>query len=533
MGNLDIKRKAKSNTDLRKLQSTNDFNKTKSLRFSDKGFLEVKQQSVSSDYFSKVLNQESAISEIAEAAFTEEVLPNEQQYAGIPVYTDQVGYKEEPTNVPQTKARKRWHFRKTYILFPFITAVLVIGIFLGSRYAWFAGSISSADNTSAASVSNNVGAVLGESIPALKVLDQSNLADAIRQNRRVNILMLGYGGSGHSGGYLTDSIMVLSLDFATNKVTMTSVPRDLWVEVPTDGNDGSYWKINAAYELGLDQKQYPNKLPQFTGNNGGGNEAKYVISQVLGIPIDYYVAVDFDGFKQVVDSVGGVDINVPDAFTDYSYPNGDQNTSGADCNATVLSAADQAGCRYLTLHFDAGLQHMDGDRALEYSRSRHAGGSEGSDFARSRRQQQIITAVEEKALQSGSISKISDLMDAIQGHVYTDLSLAEMKDLADYITKQVNLDQANHGQLTDAGNSLLYSTYSDDKQWILLPNAGKGDYTQIHEYIYDLLNDIVYQKAPVQTVTPNPKTSAAITKSSTATQAENISAEQEANTSSQ
>jgi anionic cell wall polymer biosynthesis LytR-Cps2A-Psr (LCP) family protein len=148
---------------------------------------------------------------------------------------------------------------------------------------------------------------------------------------------------------------------------------------------------------------------------------------------------------------------------------------------------------------------MDGDRALEYSRSRHASGSEGSDFARSRRQQQIITAVEEKALQLGSIDKISNLLNAIQGHVYTDLSLAEIKDLGDYLTKQVNLDQANHGQLTDAANSLLYSTYSDDKQWILLPNAGKDDYTQIHEYIYDLLNDITYQKAPTQTVSAQSK----------------------------
>jgi LCP family protein required for cell wall assembly len=506
MGNLDIKRKTKSNTDLRGFQSTNDFNKTKSLRFSDTGFIRIQEQkSVSADYFSKVLNQELAVPEMIEVTAIEETISNGQQYSDVPVYTEQAVYQEEFTNVLKAKTHKNWHFRKAYILFPFITVVLIIGIFLGSRYAWFAGSISSADNTSAASVSNNVGAVLGESIPALKVLDQSNLADAIRQNRRINILMLGYGGSGHSGGYLTDSIMVLSLDFATNKVTMISVPRDLWVEVPTDGNDGSYWKINAAYELGLDQKDYPNKLPQFTGSNGGGNEAKDVISQVLGISIDYYISVDFDGFKQVVDSVGGVDINVPDAFTDYSYPNGDQNTSGEDCNATVLSAADQAGCRYLTLHFDAGLQHMDGDRALEYSRSRHASGSEGSDFARSRRQQQIITAVEEKALQLGSIDKISNLLNAIQGHVYTDLSLAEIKDLGDYLTKQVNLDQANHGQLTDAANSLLYSTYSDDKQWILLPNAGKDDYTQIHEYIYDLLNDITYQKAPTQTVSAQSK----------------------------
>jgi len=394
-------------------------------------------------------------------------------------------------------SNKKKQHRKiaAYVLIPFTVAVLILGILVGGRLSWFAGSVSSANNISAQAIGNDIGATLGNSIPQLKDLDNSDLANAIRDNRRVNILMLGYGGDGHSGGYLTDSIMVISLDFATNKVTMISVPRDLWVQIPTSGNNGSYWKINAAYELGLDQKDYPNKLTQFTGPDGGGNEAKYVVSQVIGQPIDYYVAMDFTAFQSVVDAVGGVTVNVPDTFTDYSYPNGDQNTGGADCDASEPAAPDQSGCRYLTVHFDAGTQTMDGQRALEYARSRHAAGPEGSDFARSRRQQQIVTAVEQKAAQGGLLSNVLNIMNAIQGHVFTDLSIAEVKDLSDYISG-VNLDNAMHGQLTDAGDSLLTSGYSQDGQWILEPTAGIDDFDQVHTYIYDLLNGIQYVSTP-------------------------------------
>lgn len=391
----------------------------------------------------------------------------------------------------KAKAKKNsWRqARAKYVLIPFTVIVLVLGLVIGSRIAWFAGSVSSADNTSPQAIGNAVGSALGSSIPGLQGLDQSGVATAIRGNRRINILLLGYGGDGHSGAYLTDSMIVLSLDFATNKVTLISVPRDLWVEIPTNGTEGSHWKINAAYELGLDQKTYPDKLPQFTGPNGGGNEAEYVVSEVIGQPIDYYAAMDFDAFRQVVDAVGGVTIDVPDTFTDYSYPNGDQNTDSDNCDATVPSPADQAGCRYLTVHFDKGPQQMDGETALEYARSRHAAGPEGSDFARSRRQQQIIAAVEQKALQLNMLPQLFGVMNALQGHIQTDMSLADLNDFANYMSK-VDIADATTGQLTDAGNTLLTSGYSSDGQWILTPTAGQDDYDQIHTYVYDLLNGI-------------------------------------------
>ena len=168
--------------------------------------------------------------------------------------------------------------------------------------------------------------------------------------------------------YLTDSMLVVHLDFQTGRATLISVPRDLWVQIPTDGSTGSDWKINAAYELGLDDSEYPNKLPQFTGASGGGNMAKYIVSQVTGLPIDYFVAVDFDGFSKIIDTLGGIDVDVANTFTDYTYPTSDATADGPACTGDDQST----DCRYTVVHFDAGEQHMDGATALEYARSRHS-----------------------------------------------------------------------------------------------------------------------------------------------------------------
>src|SRR5581483_6971189 len=131
----------------------------------------------------------------------------------------------------------------------------------------------------------------------------------------------------------------------------------------------------------------------------------------------------------IVDALGGVEVNVDNAFTDYTYPSGDQNVDAGLCTADDVSTDGASGCRYLKVHFDKGLQYMDGTTALEYARSRHAAGVEGSDFARSKRQEKLIAAIEQKAVGAGAITKIFTLMDAVQGHFHTDLSIAEVKDL--------------------------------------------------------------------------------------------------------
>ena len=391
-------------------------------------------------------------------------------------------------SAPPIKAKRI--FRTSFILVPVMLLVLFAGTIIGSRFIKFAKSVSiSPDNSNVVqNISNTVGAVLGSAIPSLQNLDQSALQDDIRGKKTVNILLLGYGGDGHQGSYLTDSILLLNIDFATNKSALISVPRDTWTQIPTDGSTGSFWKINAAYELGMADKQFPNKQPQFTGAAGGGNLAKYEISKVIGMPIDYFVAVDFSGFKTVVDDLGGVTINVDNTFTDYSYPESDQTVNGAWCVADDVQATPQpTDCRYKEVHFDAGVQFMDGDRALEYVRSRHAAGIEGSDFARSRHQQKLISAIVTKAMSGSDITKVLQLLNDVQGHFKTDLSLAEIKDLSSYINK-VNLAGAQHLSIND--NGLEVSGTSSDGQYILTPAAGLENWGQIQTYIFDALNGI-------------------------------------------
>lgn len=378
---------------------------------------------------------------------------------------------------PVRAARKRSF--KMPILVAFTIFVLGFGAFIGARLVSFAGSVSTASNNS---IANNIAAALSPVIPGLRTLDNSSIAQAQRNGSRVNILLLGYGGAGHDGSLLTDTIMVLSIDFKNNTATYIPVPRDLWVNIPTHGYDGPYMKINAAYAIGEDQKNYPDKLPQFTGINGGGDTAEYEVSQVLGIPINYYASVDFYAFQKIVDILGGVDVNVQNSFTDYSYPNGDQNVNAGYCDAQNVSADLLTACRFTVVHFDKGLQHMDGATALEFARSRHGNNGEGSDFARSKRQELLLGAIEQKALSVGALSKSLSLLNALQGHVLTDLSLADIADLSNYL-KSGAISQPGHISLTDPNENLLVSSWSSDGQWILVPQAGQNDFSAIRSYI--------------------------------------------------
>ncbi|MBV8086688.1 MAG: LCP family protein [Chloroflexi bacterium] len=285
---------------------------------------------------------------------------------------------------------------------------------------------------------------------------------------RINILLLGYGGGGHDGGDLTDSIMVLTYDQKTKQAAMISVPRDIWVRIPDSGSSGDFWKLNAAYVIGEDDSSYPNKQPEFKGNAGGGNLAANVVGSILGIKIDYWVAVDFHAFKSVVDALGGVDVNVDTAFTDDQYPRNDN----PDIDAS-----------YMTVHFDAGMQHMTGDRALIYARSRHSL-EDGTDFGRSKRQQKLLVAIKDKALTPAGLTKVFGLMDALSGDFKTNLNLGQMKALAG-IAKGVDVNAIDHVSIDNT--NYLYDGMTSDGQDVLVPN-GKS-WAALRGYIAGLLMD--------------------------------------------
>lgn len=260
---------------------------------------------------------------------------------------------------------------------------------------------------------------------------------------RVNLLILGIGGPGHDGPYLTDTMMVASYQPSTNQLALLSIPRDLVVDIP--GYD--YRKINNVLSFGRDQ-DYP-----------GGGEALTVkvVSDLLDIPIHYYGRIDFPGFAEVIDRLGGVNVNVPMAFTDYQYPD---NNYG-----------------YQTIKFTAGPQQMDGGLALKYARSRHGGNGEGSDFARARRQQQIIFATKEKLLSFGTVTnpkKLSDILGSIGSHSQTNMEVWEMVRLAK-LAGQVRSDEVVNKVLDSGQDGLLQNEIGVGGAAILVPRGRSYD----------------------------------------------------------
>jgi polyisoprenyl-teichoic acid--peptidoglycan teichoic acid transferase len=230
---------------------------------------------------------------------------------------------------------------------------------------------------------------------------------------KTNLLILGIGGANHEGGDLTDTMMVLSINRIKNTIALISLPRDVWSDTLKD-------KINSAYHYGEEKK---------TG--GGLTLAKVITEDIIGFPIQYSIVFDFSGFKKIIDLVGGVDINVKTAFTDSEYPiTGRENDL---CGGDPLFK-----CRYQEVHFNAGLQHFDGDRALIYVRSRHSQGLEGTDFARGDRQQEILLALKQKLVNPKQIFRFKQniaLFHELDNTSDMDLTIGELLTIGKSIIK--------------------------------------------------------------------------------------------------
>ncbi len=273
---------------------------------------------------------------------------------------------------------------------------------------------------------------------------------------RINILLLGVGGPGHEGPYLSDTMMVVSIDPRTKDVAMLSIPRDLYVPIPGFGHA----KINSADAFGEQQK---------SGN--GPALAKTVVGKVLNIPIHYYVQVDFTAFKEAVDKVGGVDVTVDEALYDPEYPCA--KNEGQMCGFKI----------------SAGPHHLDGATALEYVRCRK--GNCGNDFGRAARQQQVMVALRAKAMSLGTLSNpatVLGLIDIIGSHVRTDLQPNEIKKLID-ISRSIDTTKINHKVLDDTPEGLLTEGNVSGAGSILVPLAGLDNFTQIQQLAHTIFID--------------------------------------------
>lgn len=323
----------------------------------------------------------------------------------------------------------------------------------------------------------------------------NSIQQSFDNKRPINILLLGYGGGNHDGTYLTDSIIAVHIDPKTQKVFLISVPRDTWVKIPTSDMEGGYSKINAAYQIGLDDASYPDKQTQFKGLGGGGRMAEYVVSQVTGFPFDYFVGVDFLGFTRTIDTLGGVDISVEKTFDDYQYPIegeeddacGHTDTEIASLSAQLASPSatitelDAFSCRYDHLHFDSGEQHMDGVIALKYVRSRHSL-QDGTDFGRAQRQRNLLVAVKKKIFSPGIIPQIIPFMSSLGDDVRTDLTLDDVRVFLQNISA-LNKYQIVSLSITD--QNYLQDAVSSDGQAILASKDGTDNWTSVHNWLTD------------------------------------------------
>ncbi|MEK7530085.1 MAG: LCP family protein [Patescibacteria group bacterium] len=252
---------------------------------------------------------------------------------------------------------------------------------------------------------------------------------------RINVVVLGVGGEGHDGPELTDTIIFGSFDPSTDRVGLMSIPRDLTIPM----NEHGWRKINHANYFG-----------ELENPGNGAAYAARVIGDVLDQDVHYYVKVDFHGFEDFIDALGGVDVYVESGFVDPAYPTDDYLTR--------------------TVRFEEGWQHMDGDTALVFARSRHGTNGEGSDFARAKRQQKIILAVKERLFSSATVlnpARIGELIKAVSDNVQTNLSTWEMMRLARYAS-EVKQDQMQHVVLDTSPDGPLYETTLNDS-YVILP----------------------------------------------------------------
>lgn len=316
------------------------------------------------------------------------------------------------------------------------------------------------------------------------------------------VLLLGYRGDNSRGGYLTDTMMLAIVEPRKKTVNLVSIPRDLWVAIPTTKDSTTHYKINNAYVIGLDDKNFPNKPAEYTGAAGGGTLAKTIVADIFGIPVHYFISLDFEGFKKSIDILGGVDVTVSRPFEDPFYPitgKEDDVCEKSEEDVKQLTATlsgelleQSFSCRYEHLKFDRGLIHMDGETALKYARSRHSL-TEGSDFARSTRQKQIMIAVKDKILQIGFLPKALPFIQSLAGDLRTDIPLDTMRA---YISQVNELKTYQINSISLSTENALTETYSTDRQYILIPKSGIDNWESVREYVLTQLDKVSPSQTP-------------------------------------
>lgn len=331
----------------------------------------------------------------------------------------------------------------------------------------------------------------GNSSPIFDIIKGEQ--SSILKEDRTNIVFLGRGGDNHPGGFLTDSIMVVSIDSKDKKLAMINVPRDLYVPIKGHGQA----KINEAYADGYNDymaKSCKSKKKDDCRNEAqkaAANLSRQTISEVFGVPIHYYVTADFEGFEKVIDELGGIDVNVEKTIYDPLFPADNMKS-------------------YAPFTLKAGQQHLSGVTALKYARSRET----TSDFDRSRRQQQIILATKDKAISSGVLTnpkKIVSLTSILGDHLRTDLSSNEIKDLMTFV-KDIDKSKIKNQILSTESGGPLVSDSSSGTYYI---RTRKNNFDELHKIAENIFKEVDKTSVKIE-ITNGTKTASYATNLSTA-----------------
>lgn len=382
-------------------------------------------------------------------------LPNRQKSE---IFTARPTRKEELYLTPDDMERMQKHERrfKFGIIIKKVAVRLIITIFIailvyGGYFLWKAHEISkkmNSDQQTKNSFIQDMRSMISPIIP-----DSSSPLDG-ENDGRINILLLGAAGEHNPGGNLTDTIMVMNIDTANKKIALLSVPRDLYVNIP---ETNSYTKINSLYEIGLK-------------SGDGADLIKQSIEKITGIKINYYLAIDFDGFKQIIDDIGGVNVIAERDLFDSRYPGPNYS--------------------YETFSITKGFHSLDGATALKYVRERHSD-PEG-DFGRAKRQQQVIQAVKNKLFSMETffnVARLNDVMNTLGDNIKTNVSF---ENIDSFIKLSKKLDTQNiTNVVADAWkpDSLLKVSHvqmGNAQAFVLVPRV--GNYSEIQDLAQNIFN---------------------------------------------
>lgn len=275
------------------------------------------------------------------------------------------------------------------------------------------------------------------------------------QKDRINLLILGIPGKGYQGENMTDTIIIINSTPKGEKPIGISIPRDLMVRFP---KQNYYTKINALFGSTEDRKQ-------------GLESVKLSLKEITGFDTDYFIVFDLEGIKNMIDQFGGIDVVVDNDIYDPKFP----------------APYDS----YEIFSLKKGIHHLDGETALKFIRSRN---TQEGDFSRIARQQEVINILKNKILSLNffwDFPTILKLWKSFGSHTYTNIDITDIRYTWNLINK-TNLDTIKFDTLGDKENNLLVNgeTILDkEKTYILKPRAGLDNYTEIKEYIKNLINN--------------------------------------------